>query len=53
LDGTHIIARTLGEKLSKELKGSFVVENRPGASSTMAADMTAQPPADGHTLLLA
>jgi tripartite-type tricarboxylate transporter receptor subunit TctC len=30
-----------------------VVENRPGASNTIAADLTARAPADGTTLLLA
>jgi len=43
----------LAEKFAEGLKGSFVVENRPGASNTIAADMTAKAPADGHTLLVA
>jgi hypothetical protein len=30
-----------------------VVENKPGASNTIAADLTAKAPADGHTLLVA
>jgi tripartite-type tricarboxylate transporter receptor subunit TctC len=51
--GTDIIARMLGEKFAEGLKGTFVVENRPGASNTIAADMTAKAPADGHTLLVA
>ncbi|MCE2878379.1 MAG: tripartite tricarboxylate transporter substrate binding protein [Comamonadaceae bacterium] len=51
--GTDIIARMLAEKFAEGLKGSFVVENRPGASNTIAADMTAKAPADGHTLLVA
>ncbi|MFM7569673.1 MAG: Bug family tripartite tricarboxylate transporter substrate binding protein, partial [Betaproteobacteria bacterium] len=48
--GTDIIARMLAEKFAEGFKGTFVVENRPGASNTIAADMTAQAPADGHTL---
>lgn len=51
--GTDIIARMLAEKLGESFKGSFVVDNKPGASNTIAADMTAKAPADGHTLLVA
>ena len=51
--GTDIIARMLAEKFTESMKGSFIVENRPGASNTIAADMTAKAPADGHTLLVA
>ncbi len=51
--GTDIIARLLAEKMGEGLKGNFVVENRPGASNTIAADLTAKAPADGHTLLVA
>jgi len=51
--GTDIIARMLAEKFSDAFKGSFVVENRPGASNTIAADLTAKAPPDGHTLLAA
>jgi tripartite-type tricarboxylate transporter receptor subunit TctC len=51
--GTDIIARMLAEKFADSMKGSFVVENRPGASNTIAADMTAKAAPDGHTLLVA
>ena len=51
--GTDIIARLLAEKFAEGLKGTWVVENRPGASNTIAADITAKAPADGHTLLVA
>ncbi len=51
--GTDIIARLLAEKMAEGLKGSFIVENRPGASNTIAADLTAKAQADGHTLLVA
>ncbi len=51
--GTDIIARMLAEKFAEGLKGTWVVENRPGASNTIAADLTAKAPADGHTLLVA
>jgi tripartite-type tricarboxylate transporter receptor subunit TctC len=51
--GTDIIARLLAEKLSASLGQQVVVENRPGASNTIAADITAKAPADGYTLLAA
>ena len=51
--GTDIVARLLAEKLSERLKGTFLVENKPGASNTIAAELTARAPADGHTLLVA
>jgi tripartite-type tricarboxylate transporter receptor subunit TctC len=51
--GTDIIARMLAEKMADGLKGTFVVENKPGASNTIAADLTAKAPADGYTLLVA
>jgi tripartite-type tricarboxylate transporter receptor subunit TctC len=51
--GTDIIARVLAEKFSEAFKQSFVVENKPGASNTIAADLTAKAPPDGYTLLAA
>ncbi len=51
--GTDIIARMLAEKMTESLKGTFIVENKPGASNTIAADLTAKAPPDGHTLLVA
>jgi tripartite-type tricarboxylate transporter receptor subunit TctC len=51
--GTDIIARLLAEKFAEGMKGTWVVENKPGASNTIAADLTAKAPADGHTLLVA
>ena len=51
--GTDIIARMLADKFAESLKQPFVVENRPGASNTIAADLTAKAPADGYTLLVA
>jgi tripartite-type tricarboxylate transporter receptor subunit TctC len=51
--GTDIIARMLADKFSETFKQQFVIENRPGASNTIAADMTARAAPDGHTLLAA
>lgn len=51
--GTDILARLLAEKLAADFRQSVVVENRPGASNTIAAEMTARATPDGTTLLLA
>ena len=44
----RLIAPTVGELL----KQSIVIENRPGASGFIGADLVAQSPADGYTLLM-
>jgi tripartite-type tricarboxylate transporter receptor subunit TctC len=51
--GTDIVARMLGKELGDSMKQPFVVENRPGASNTIAADITAKSAPDGYTLLVA
>ena len=51
--GTDIVARMLGKELADSLKQPFVIENKPGASNTIAADITAKSPPDGYTLLVA
>jgi tripartite-type tricarboxylate transporter receptor subunit TctC len=48
-----ILARLLGQWLSERLGQPFVVENRPGAGSTIATEAVVTAPADGYTLLLA
>jgi tripartite-type tricarboxylate transporter receptor subunit TctC len=44
-------ARILAPRLSTQIGGSFFVENRPGAGSTLGADLVAKSEPDGHTLL--
>ena len=51
--GTDIAAREIAQKLTASLGGSFVVDNRPGASGNIAAELVARAPADGHTILMA
>ena len=51
--GTDIVARMLAEKLGESMKGQFIVDNKPGASNTIAADVTAHAAPDGYTLLVA
>ncbi len=51
--GTDIIARMLSEKYQAAFGQPFIVENRPGAANTIAADITAKATPDGYTLLLA
>ncbi|MBN9463175.1 MAG: tripartite tricarboxylate transporter substrate binding protein [Burkholderiales bacterium] len=51
--GTDIIARILAERMAGPLGQSVVVENKPGATGTIAAEYVAKSPADGYTLLMA
>ena len=48
-----IIARLMGQWLSDRLGQQFVIDNRPGAASNIAAEAVVRAPADGHTLFLA
>ncbi|MBL0421489.1 tripartite tricarboxylate transporter substrate binding protein [Ramlibacter sp. AW1] len=48
---TDLQARVVAEHLRRELNTHVVVENRPGASMTIATAEVARAPADGHTLL--
>ena len=40
--GTDLIARTVGEAMSRSLKQPIVVENRPGAGGTLGAAQVAK-----------
>ena len=45
--------RIMGQALSEQLGQPFLVENRPGADSAIAAQQVAALPADGYTLMFA
>ena len=48
---TDIMARNVAQKLSDVFKQPVVVDNRPGGSAMIGADMAAKSPADGYTWL--
>jgi tripartite-type tricarboxylate transporter receptor subunit TctC len=48
-----IIARLMGQWISDRLGQQFLIDNRSGAASNIAADAVVRAPADGHTLFLA
>jgi tripartite-type tricarboxylate transporter receptor subunit TctC len=49
--GADIFGRLVAQRLTETL-GTMVVENRPGAGSTVGIEFVARAPADGYTLLL-
>ena len=50
---TDILGRSVADFLGKEFKQSIIVENKPGANTSVAADFVTHAPADGYTLLIA
>src|SRR3974390_3473905 len=46
-----ITARIVAEYMSQRLQQPFVVENRPGGASNIAAEMVARSPPDGYTVM--
>lgn len=49
---TDLMARLFAQRLGETMKGSFIVDNKPGAGSTIATDYVAKAKPDGYTLLL-
>jgi len=49
---TDAVARLLSTKLGSTMRGTFVVENRPGASGTIAMSSVVRARPDGHTLFM-
>src|SRR5579862_4700246 len=50
---SDIVARLIGQRLSQKLGQPFVIEDRPGAASNVAADYVVHAAPDGYTLFLA
>jgi tripartite-type tricarboxylate transporter receptor subunit TctC len=49
---TDLIARTLAPKLQEKFGGTFIVDNKAGATGTIGTGFVARATADGHTLLV-
>ena len=50
--GNDTLARIFGQKLAERWGQQIVIDNRPGAGTTIGAAIAAKAPADGYTLLL-
>ena len=51
--GVDTVARMVGQQLGVVLGQPMVMDNRPGAGTVLASELTAKAPPDGHTLLMA
>lgn len=51
--GIDIVIRAVSLKLSETWGASFVIDNRPGAGTTLGTALAARAPSDGYTLLMA
>jgi tripartite-type tricarboxylate transporter receptor subunit TctC len=50
--GTDVVARIITPRYSELLGQPVVIENRPGATGTMAAGQVAKSPPDGYTIMM-
>ena len=48
---TDVLARAVSQKLSEKLGQPIIIDNRPGASGMIGADLVAKSAPDGYTLL--
>src|SRR6185503_18156193 len=49
---TDIAGRTIGQKLSDQMKQPVIADNRPGATSNLGLELAAKSPPDGYTIVL-
>ena len=52
-DGSDVMARLIGEKLTASWGQQVVVDNRPGAGGRIGTEVAAKAPADGYTWIMA
>jgi tripartite-type tricarboxylate transporter receptor subunit TctC len=50
--GADVVGRMLADFMTRDLRQSVVVDNKPGANGIIASQMVQKEPADGYTLLL-
>jgi tripartite-type tricarboxylate transporter receptor subunit TctC len=50
--GIDLVCRLVATKLAEAMAQTVIVDNRPGANGSVAAELTAKSPPDGYTLML-
>src|SRR5579864_8436037 len=50
--GNDVVARLIGQWLTERLGQTFIIENRPGAGTNIAAEVVINSPPDGYTLFV-
>lgn len=50
--GPDVLARTIGQRLSAKWGVPVIIENRPGAGTSIGTEYVAKSPPDGHTILV-
>ena len=50
--GMDYLIRPIAQKMSENLKGTIIVDNRPGANGMIGMELAAKAPPDGYTLVV-